>query len=352
MKNLNKNMKRKANESKEEKIEKASVHRWSRYILSGIGLIVLVGAVIFVTHSSFQDHSPQRSEQPITQNKTLRKEEDISFKDLDLLAEAVYVYDALGESVLYSKNPTAQLPLGSITKTMLAVTASDIIPANENIKITKKDIKMEGDTNLYVNESWNFNDLLDFTLLTSSNDGAQAIASVGQAILKNKGEDAPKNLKEMKAQQNVENVFVRQMNKKAQELGLEQTFFLNVTGLDINNQVSGGYGSAKDVATLFEHIIKNEPELLAPTTHPQLHFSSELRKHVAENTNEIARSIPGLIGSKTGYTDLAGGNLAIAFDAGLNHPVIAVVLDSTYEGRFKDMKKIVDTVLAGEEKHN
>ena len=44
---------------------------------------------------------------------------------------------------------------------------------------------------------------------------------------------------------------------------------------------------------------------------------------------------------KTGYTDLAGGNLAVVFDVGPVHPVIAVVLHSTQLGRFDDMKKLV-----------
>ena len=64
-------------------------------------------------------------------------------------------------------------------------------------------------------------------------------------------------------------------------------------------------------------------------------------KASAFNTNEALGAIPGLIMGKTGYTDLAGGNLAVVFDVGLSHPVIAVVLGSTIDGRFTDMKQIV-----------
>ena len=46
---------------------------------------------------------------------------------------------------------------------------------------------------------------------------------------------------------------------------------------------------------------------------------------------------------KTGLTDLAGGNLAVVFDVGLAHPVVAVVLGSTEYGRFEDMQKLVTT---------
>ena len=50
---------------------------------------------------------------------------------------------------------------------------------------------------------------------------------------------------------------------------------------------------------------------------------------------------------KTGYTDLAGGNLAVVFDVAPSHPVVAIVMHSTEDGRFADMKAIVaDTITA------
>jgi D-alanyl-D-alanine carboxypeptidase len=64
--------------------------------------------------------------------------------------------------------------------------------------------------------------------------------------------------------------------------------------------------------------------------------------HTAENTNKQVYSFPGLLGSKTGYTDYAGGNLAVVFDAGLNHPIAVVVLGSSLDGRFTDVRKLVD----------
>ena len=69
------------------------------------------------------------------------------------------------------------------------------------------------------------------------------------------------------------------------------------------------------------------------------------RKISGFNTNRALGSIPQLIGAKTGYTDLAGGNLAFIFDAGFGRPVLAVMLGSTEEGRFEDAKKITDAIL-------
>jgi D-alanyl-D-alanine carboxypeptidase len=55
--------------------------------------------------------------------------------------------------------------------------------------------------------------------------------------------------------------------------------------------------------------------------------------------------IPSLIASKTGFTDLAGGNLAVIFDAGFEYPIIVVVLGSSQTGRFTDVEKLVNLSL-------
>jgi len=50
--------------------------------------------------------------------------------------------------------------------------------------------------------------------------------------------------------------------------------------------------------------------------------------------------------SQTGYTDLAGGNLIIAFDAGFDHPIVITVLGSTIDDRITDVEKLVWATLA------
>ena len=71
-----------------------------------------------------------------------------------------------------------------------------------------------------------------------------------------------------------------------------------------------------------------------------------------KNTDEALSYVPGVIVSKTGYTDLAGGNLAIIDDVGLMHPVALVVLGSSYDGRFTDMNLLatVATLVLGGKK--
>jgi D-alanyl-D-alanine carboxypeptidase len=117
--------------------------------------------------------------------------------------------------------------------------------------------------------------------------------------------------------------------------------FTNETGLD-EKDASGGYGTARDMAYLIAWALHNDPHLFEATTEESASFTSLSDKtHIAKNTDEIVNKIPSLIASKTGYTELAGGNLAIAFDAGLQRPIVVVVLGSSIEGRFKDVETLV-----------
>jgi D-alanyl-D-alanine carboxypeptidase len=126
-----------------------------------------------------------------------------------------------------------------------------------------------------------------------------------------------------------------------------QSYFLNGTGLDESATMAGAYGSAEDIARLLAYGIRSNSDVFAATARDTMVITSESgTQHRAVNTNEALNAIPALIAGKTGYTDLAGGNLAIAFDAGLERPMIIVVLGSTQDGRFEDMKTLVDAARA------
>ncbi len=135
------------------------------------------------------------------------------------------------------------------------------------------------------------------------------------------------------------------MNQTAQALGLSQTYYINENGLDVNADISGGYGSAENIGSLLTYIITHKPDLLEATRYPTATISSFSKNHVAKNTDTIINEIPGLIASKTGYTSLAGGNLAVAFDAGLQRPMVIVVLGSTESGRFTDVSQLVKATM-------
>ena len=253
------------------------------------------------------------------------------FETIDIQGAAAFVFDVRTGETFYTKNADAQLPLASLTKLMTAMIALETLPSNQTIFITPEALAEDGENGLIPFEQWSRDDLIDITLISSSNDGAHALAGAIAAF--NKATDTQ--------------AAVSLMNTRAQELGLTQTHFLNETGLDINNETDpGAVGSARDVARVLVYMLRNTPELLEPTRNGALTlYSLNAIPHTFDNTNAIANTMPWLIGSKTGFTDNAGGNLAVIFDAGLARPVIAVVLGSTKDGRFQDIQTISESTL-------
>jgi len=67
--------------------------------------------------------------------------------------------------------------------------------------------------------------------------------------------------------------------------------------------------------------------------------------HDVVKTNKVLNDIPWVLGSKTGFTDQAGGNLVVAFNVGLYRPVVAAVLGSTIDGRFNDIIQLVEATF-------
>ena len=269
------------------------------------------------------------------------------FDGISLEARAVYVLELKTGSVLFAKNENEKLPLASVTKLMTALVAREHLSESAVLTLTNDDLSAEGDSGLRPGERWRLGDILNAMLLVSSNDAAHAVALfVGANGMPNNIEY---NTKIARAN------FVQMMNEKAVLLGLEQMQFFNESGLDVSApqsgqlaQVSiipqgGGYGSARNVALLFAELWKKYPETIEITAHKDARiYSQDEIAHILPNTNEIVGQIPGLVASKTGFTNLSGGNLAVIFDRGMGDPIVAVVLGSSYKGRFDDMQKLVE----------
>lgn len=257
------------------------------------------------------------------------------YAKLTLSAKSVFVWDIQSHRKLYGLHEEDRLSLASVTKIMTALVARESLTPETHVLVTNEDLLQEGDNGLYAQETWKLKDLLNFTLITSSNDGASAIArGVGNHF---SASSSPEEAKK---------IFVERMNEKARIMNLTHTHFFNESGLDRGINDSGAYGSTRDMAMLFEYIFKKYPDILTPTTNTSLNITSEDNIiHHAVNTNEGVEHITGIIASKTGYTDLAGGNLVIIFDVGLNHPVVIAVLGSTHEGRFADVHKLINATI-------
>lgn len=257
------------------------------------------------------------------------------YQGILLQARAAYVLDVKNNKSLFSKDENTALPLASLTKIMTVQMANELLPKDSVVKIKEDALASEGDSGLYLGEEWNLPDIIDLTLVSSSNDGAYAIASSANSQF-NQGQDKDTRL----------SYFIQSMNAKAFELGFSGMYFNNVTGLDENQYEAGGYGSAREVAELFSYVILNNSELLEATKYGALTVSSlGGRMHSVKNTSSAMNAIPSIIGSKTGYTNLAQGNLVIAFDAGINYPIVIAVLGSTFDGRFNDVIQLSEATL-------
>lgn len=239
-----------------------------------------------------------------------------------ITAKAAVLYDPTTGQVLFAKNATEPLALASLTKLMTAQAILASIDERQIVIITSQNLRPEGDWGLRPGEAWSVEQLLRFGLVASANDAMAAAAdALGPTI-------------------------IDEMNRIARVLGLSQTHFSNPTGLDLDLETAGAYGSAYDVALLATSFMQRYPILFGATSQASVTIHSDSAQLNATSTDTPLLDIPGLVGAKTGYTDLAGGNLVAVFDVEIGHPLIAVILGSTREKRFDDIRTLVAAVRA------
>lgn len=256
-------------------------------------------------------------------------------------ARAVFSFDLASGVVLYQKNPTERMQVGSTVKVATALVVMKHGNLDDEVLILESD---EVDWTMYSNMQLRAGDtltvgtLLYGLLLPSGGDGANALARhVGSTI---SGSDDPKTAID---------AFVKAMNDLATELGLKNSRFANPSGIDAENS----YSSAQDIAILFGELMKNET-LAGIVAEPAYSFNSvgpESRQYQAETTNELLGQ-RGVIGGKTGSTADAGGCVVLArqMNNGANTVVTAIIgADLTYDdagkvtedARWDDARKIL-----------
>ncbi len=317
------------NTSKSELVKDISKILWDFKSSVLVGWAILLSAVV-LSYGVIVDFEISNLEVKTIDTKVFSTKSP--FADIDIKARSAFVWDIKQSKILFEKNSEEVLPLASITKIASVVSALEMTDSKEIIRLTKETIEVDGDNGLLVDERWELDNLIDFALITSSNDAAHALASVVSSRVKNG--NSP------------EDQFVLEMNQFVSKIGLKSLRFNNPSGLDVNETVSGGYGNAIDVAMLMEHAIINYPEIFEATRHESVNLVSVNNiHHRASNTNQDVIKTGNLLASKTGYTDLSGGNLVVALDATIGRPVIIVVLGSTFEGRFSDVQKLTDATI-------
>lgn len=289
---------------------------------TGIALLIASGVLAFFIFIPFGS-----KETPPTSVSVATSTIPDAFANVPLQAKAAIVYDLATKEVLFAKNADAQLPLASLTKLLTVYSALSVLSPNTPITIPADVTKLDLPRAFNEGQTFSLSDLARLTLTASLNDGAAAIIEASAAR---------QNMSTNQA-----------LAGAAAALDLSQTYALNGSGLDVNKAISGGYGSAHDLAVLAGALLNAAPSIAEATTQRSAHAVSEGgTSFTVKNTDPVVGSIPHILLSKTGLTDLAGGNLVLVFDAGIAHPIAVVVLGSSQKDRFTDGSALVSATFA------
>ncbi len=299
------------------KLEKRHKERQAARALMAASVVL---GLLVVTSPLYMQQKPKVAVAPIDTTQTTTAPD--AYADIALTGKAAIVYDLVTNEVIYEKHSRAQLPLASLTKLITTYAGATTLAMNAPVTITSSALAADGESGLREGEVFAFSDAAKLALVGSSNDAAEAIAESAAGYKDTSRKDLLAGV--------------------ASALNLTQTYAVNGTGLDVNTTLSGGYGSAYDIARLAGALLEKAPSLAEATTHASVTVQAKDGSvHTLPNTNHDVVEVPNLLLSKTGFTDLAGGNLAVVYDAGINHRVAVVVLGSTYDGRFLDVAKLI-----------
>lgn len=195
-------------------------------------------------------------------------------------AEAFILMDADSGRVLLSRNETAPRSIASTTKIMTCLVALEHGAVTDTVMVRREHLREGSSMYLAEGEELTIEALLYGLMLPSGNDAAECLAASVAAGGRTQ--------------------FLAWMNEKARLLGMENTAFMNPSGLD----EAGHYSCARDMALLAAYAM-DEPTFarLASTR------SAQIGERAMTNHNKLLSSLDGCIGLKTGYTGDAGRTL-------------------------------------------
>lgn len=236
---------------------------------------------------------------------------------LDLKSSVALVIDQETREVLFSKNDQAVLPIASLTKLMTGLVVSEAhLPMDEVIAISQADVDTEkgSSSRLRVGTELSRGELLHLALMSSENRAAHAL-----------GRSYPGGLA----------VFVGLMNAKAKLLGMNDTNYVEPTGLSSKNQ-----SSARDLAKLV-NVAYGDSTLRELSTSPGHQVAVGNRTLQFNNTNRLVKNPAWDIGlQKTGYISEAGRCLVMQTQVA-GRKLIMVFLDSAGQlSRIGDAERV------------
>ena len=206
--------------------------------------------------------------------------------DFDLNVKSAVLMDANTGTVIYEKNMNDALPPASVTKIMTLLLVFEAINSGtlnyDDILTVSENASSMGGSQVYLEpgENMNVDELLKCVIIASANDAALTLAERVAGS---------------------EEAFVSMMNSKAKELGMKNSNFENVTGLD--DETINHTTSAYDIALMSRELLKHKDVQKYTTIWMDTIRNGEFG---LSNTNRLIKFYKGITGLKTGYTSTAG----------------------------------------------
>ena len=244
---------------------------------------------------------------------------------MEVAGKSAVLMDMATGTLLFEQNPHEKLAPASVTKVMTMLLIMEAIDDGrirwDDTVTVSEAAAAKGGSQVYlkVGETMSVSDMLKSVAVSSANDCACALAEHIAGS---------------------ETAFVEKMNQRAKELGMNDTHFVNCTGLDDGEDAKNHLTSAYDIALMSRELMVNHPDIQKFTTI----WMDTVRGGAfgLSNTNKLVRFYPGATGLKTGFTSAAGYCLsATAERDGLG--LIAVILGAkTSQERFAGCKAMLD----------
>ena len=243
---------------------------------------------------------------------------------LEVAAPSAVLMEAATGTVLYEKDAHTPLPPASVTKIMTLLLVMEALDAGrigwDDTVTASEAAAAKGGSQVYLEagEQMSLQEMLKSVVVVSANDCATALAEHVA------GSEA---------------AFVELMNRRAQELGMGNTHFVNCTGLDDEPDAETHLTTAYDIALMSRALLKHD-EIRDYTT---IWMDSVRNGEFGlANTNKLVRFYQGTTGLKTGYTSAAGHCLSASAERD-GVEFIAVVLHCATSGeRFQAAKQLLD----------
>ncbi len=243
--------------------------------------------------------------------------------DLARTSKAAIMLDADTGATVFEKNTTEHLPIASMVKIMTLGIAFDElqkreIPLSTKITVSENASSMGGSQAfLDANAQYSLDELLKSIVVASANDSCVAVAEYLYGSVES---------------------FVSAMNERAAEWGMNDTVFVNCTGLPKDGQ----YSCAKDVAVMFGKLIKHEKFFDYAKVWMYNFEHPGGRVTELTNTNKLVRFYNGCDGGKTGYTDAARSCVTVTAKRGDTRLICAVIGAENSKTRNKEVSELLN----------